>query len=317
MPPRRPASRRARPVRTFFWLSLLVLLTAGGWYLVQSPARQAELRTGWASYLGPAPGAGLIDAVRDRWSGDSPATVAEVDRSASGAPSPLFAGAPRATTFTGAVRVLRNTGYVVGYCDALECPLWVAYRTWDLGRPLVAPPRPPSFSVDRRTAARVRPDEYTGSGYDRGHMAPNYAIGAHFGAAAQLETFLMSNIIPQKHSLNAGLWKELERRAATSYPARFREIWVVVGPVFGERPARLRGGVAVPEACWMVLVDEDAGGVRALAFWFPQDTPAQAQLERYLTTIDRIETAIGFDLFPELPDPAEAVLEAKTAPRAW
>ncbi|MBK8477300.1 MAG: DNA/RNA non-specific endonuclease [Opitutaceae bacterium] len=86
---------------------------------------------------------------------------------------------------------------------------------------------------------------------------------------------------------------------------------------FGERPARLRGGVAVLEACWMVLLDEDGGGVRALAFWFPQDTPAHAPLEHYLTNIDRIEAAIGFDLFPELPDPAEAVLEAQTAPRAW
>ena len=110
---------------------------------------------------------------------------------------------------------------------------------------------------------------------------------------------------------------KLTSRAATSYPARFREIWVVVGPVFGERPARLRGGVAVPVACWMVLLDGDEGGVRTLAFWFPQDTPAHASLERYLTNIDRIEAAIGFDLFPDLSDSAEAVLEAKTAVRAW
>lgn len=318
MPPRRSASRRAHPFRAFFWLSLLVVLGGGGWYLAQSPARQAELRTLGSDYLGRDKGAGLIDTVRESWSGDTAAAVVvAVDPPTTGTASPLFAGAPRVTTFPATVRVLKNTGYVVGYSDTMESPVWVAYRMWDPGHPLVAPPRPRSFAVDHRTEARVRPDEYTGSGYDRGHMAPNYAIGTRFGAAAQTETFLMSNVIPQKHTLNAGLWKELELRAATSYPARFREVWVVVGPIFGAHPVKLHGGVSVPVACWMVLLDEDAGGVRALAFWFPQDTPAHAPLERYLTSIDRIEASIGFDLFPELPDAPEAVLEAKVAERVW
>ncbi|MBK8477301.1 MAG: DNA/RNA non-specific endonuclease [Opitutaceae bacterium] len=99
---------------------------------------------------------------------------------------------------------LENTGYVVGYSDALNAPVWVAYRMWGPGAPAggVAAPR----LLRRRSAhgGAVRPDEYTGSGYDRGHMAPNYAIGTHFGAAAQLETFLMSNVIPQKHSSMPG-----------------------------------------------------------------------------------------------------------------
>ena len=317
MPPRRPASRRARPVRAFAWLNLIVVLALGGWYLAQPPTRQEEVRLLWTNYLERNKRVDLVDVVRDIWTLYYADAFVAVERPADGAPSPLFAGAPKSTTFAHPVRVLRNTGYTVGYSDVIESPVWAAYRVWDLERLPVPPPRPEAFAVDLRTVARVRPEDYSGSGYDRGHLAPNYAIATRFGAAGQEETFRMSNIIPQKHTLNAGLWKELELRAATSYPARFREVWVLVGPVFGARPAKLRGGVPVPEACWMVLLDEHEGGVRVQAFWFPQDTPAEAPLARYLTSVDRIETAIGFDLFPELPDGPETTLEAKTAERVW
>jgi len=314
---RRPAARRARPFRAFGWLNLLVVLSLGGWYLVQPPKRQEEVRTLLANYLERNKRVDLVDVVSDIWTLYYADAFVSLERAPAGAPSPHFAGMPRSTTFTHQVRVLRNTGYVVGYSEALESPMWVAYRMWDLEHLPVPPPRPETFAVDARTVARVRPEDYSGSGYDRGHMAPNYAIATHFGVAAQEETFLMSNVVPQKHALNAGLWKELELRAATSYPARFHEIWVLAGPAFGAHPAKLRGGVPVPEACWMVLLDEHEGGVRSLAFWFPQDAPADAPLVRYLTSIDRIEAAIGFDLLPDLPAAPAAVLEAKVAERVW
>lgn len=100
--------------------------------------------------------------------------------------------------------------------------------------------------MDKRTAARVEPDDYTRSGYDRGHMAPNYGIATRFGRQAQEETFLMSNISPQKHGLNAGVWKTLEQRIATNYPGRFGEVWVLAGPVFAARPERLKNAWPCP-----------------------------------------------------------------------
>jgi endonuclease G len=129
-------------------------------------------------------------------------------------------------------------------------------------------PRPDNFAVDPRTAARIEPEVYTRSGYDRGHLAPNHAIATRYGAQAQAETFLMSNIMPQKHELNGGLWRQLEQRIATSYAGRFGEVWVLAGPVFGANPERLRGRVAVPEACYMIIVDESDDRVRAAAFLF-------------------------------------------------
>ncbi len=318
MPPRRSAARpRSRSIRLFFWFNLLLLLAMGGWYVAQPSSRQAEVRTLVENYLAHNKRVELLDIACDIWTlyySDQFVAVRPPD---AGGNAALFAGGARSTDGARTVRVLTNSGYVVGYSETLRDPLWAAYRMWDLPSIPEPPPRPEKFTEDGRTVARVRSEEYSGSGYDRGHLAPNFAIATRFGPGGQEETFRMSNIIPQKHSLNAGLWKELEMRAATSYPARFQEVWVMAGPVFGPKPARLRGGVAVPEACWMVMLDEHEGRVRTQAFLFPQEASADAPLERYLTSIDHIEELTGLDLFPDLPDAAEAVLEAGTAARVW
>ena len=126
----------------------------------------------------------------------------------------------------------------------------------------------------------------------------------------------MSNITPQKHGLNAGLWRSLEEKIATSYPGRFEEVWVLAGPVFGPNPAKLKQRVAVPEAFYMIIVDESDGRVRTQAFLCPQE-PGRAELNRYLVTIDEIERRTGLDFLPALPDDAETALEARLPARAW
>lgn len=317
MPPRRSVRPRFRPVKLVFWLNLAALLALGGWYLVQPSSRQAEVRTLLGNTLARDKRVAPLDVVRDLWTLYYGEELVAVRRAGAEANAALFAGGARPASGGATVRVLTNAGYVVGYGEAQRSPLWVAYRMWDLPEIPEPPPRPERFAEDPRTLARVRPTDYTGSGYDRGHLAPNYAIATRFGPRGQEETFLMSNVIPQRHSLNAGLWRDLELRIATSYPARFGEVWVLAGPVFGREPARLRSGVPVPEACWMVVVDEHEGRVRTLSFLFPQEASAESPLERYLTNVDRIEALTGLDLLPDLPDGAEAVIEARTAARVW
>lgn len=315
--PRKPARRPARPARFVVLFNLVLLVMLGGWYLLQPPARQAEVRMLVGNALEREKRVSPLDVARDIWELYYSDQFVVSEKVGTGDLAPVFAGGARLVDPARTLRRLTNRGYVVGYSDAIQSPLWAAYRVWDLDRIPEPPPRPDRFAVDRRTAARVRPEDYSGSGYDRGHLAPNFAIATRFGVEGQEETFRMSNIVPQKHALNAGPWKELELRAATSYPARFREIWVMAGPVFGTSPIRLHGVVPVPESCWMVLLDEHEGRLRTLAFVFPQDAPADAPLSDYLASIDRIEALTGLDLFPELPDAAEATLEAKTAGRVW
>lgn len=303
-----------RRTKAFVLANVVLWGVLGGWYLFQPVSRQQEVAALLGNAFDGRKQITAFDVAWDLWqlyySKDYVAAVAPGDK------THVYGGAPQLRLGGGTVRVLTNSGYVVGYSDDLGNPLWAAYRARDV-EPRGAPPRPDQFVVDMRTVARIDPDIYNRSGYDRGHLAPNFAIATRYGGQAQEETFRMSNIIPQKHALNAGPWKQLEQRIATSYPGRFGEVWVIAGPVFGERPEKLRRRVAVPEACYMIIVDESEGRVRAAAFIFPQETPAEAPLGNYLVSIDEIERRTGLDFLQELPDPAEAALESRRLERVW
>jgi endonuclease G, mitochondrial len=91
--------------------------------------------------------------------------------------------------------------------------------------------------------------------------------------------------------------------------------------VFGAKPDRLPGSArtrpAIPDECFMILVDESDGRVRTLAFVFPQEPRPNTELGDYLTTIDAIELRTGLDFLADLPDEAEADLESRRAARVW
>lgn len=314
---KRSPKSSSRLGRLFLGINLIVALILGGWYVSQPEGRRAEVRRLVVNAIERDKDVSPVDVAWDIWqlyyAGTSTGSVAIGDKTF------VYGGAPRLSGLATGIplRVLSNRGYVVGYYEAKANPAWVAYRIHDLVRIPSPSPRPDRFEVDRRTVTRVSPDDYTGSGYDRGHLAPNYAIATRFGVEAQEETFLMSNITPQLHALNAGLWKTLEMKIATSYPARYGEVWVFAGPVFGDQPKALRGGVLVPDAFYMIIVDEQDGKLRTLAVMVPQDAPRDAEWSQYLTSVAEIQRRTRLDFFHELDDVAESQVEQQIASRMW
>ncbi|HEX2862337.1 MAG TPA: DNA/RNA non-specific endonuclease, partial [Lacunisphaera sp.] len=304
--------RALRRTKAFVVANIVLWGAVGGWYLFQPAARQKEIGALIGNAVDGRKQITAFEVAWDLWqlyySKDYVAAVAPGDT------THIYGGVPQPGSGRAPLRVLANTGYMAGYSDELGNPLWAAYRVRD-AEPNEAPPRPEGFAMDMRTVARIDPGLYERSGYDRGHLAPNFVIATRYGPQAQRETFLMSNIIPQKHALNAGRWKDLEQRIARNYPARFGEVWVLAGPVFAERPTKIHRRIAVPEACYMIIVDENEGRVRTAAFLFPQDTPADALLADYLVSIDEIERRTGLDFLAELPDDAEAALESRRIER--
>lgn len=216
----------------------------------------------------------------------------------------------------GRLNVLENEGFTVGYSESLRNPLWVAYRVFDVPQ-LVSEKRPSRFKVDDRTSSKVSHDDYTHSGYDRGHMAPNYAISTRFGSDGQKETFLMSNIIPQNPMVNQHLWKDLEHRVALRYGRYFSEVWVMTGPVFREPIKKLKSGVAIPAAYYKIIADENEGRLRVIAFLVEEEPPPYSRLASFLVSIDRLEEETGLDFFPDLPEEQQQELESRPAGRLW
>lgn len=305
--------RRWRRTRAFLFINGLLWVGLGIWFAFQPAERRGEVAFLVRNTLAREKEITAFDLAYDLWQlyarDEFVAGTASRD-------SPHAYGGPPLVPENVRVRVLQNAGYSLGYSDRLGCAVWAAYRLEDRA-PGDAPSRPEAFRPDPRTTARITPALYERSGYDRGHLVPSYAIGWLLGARAQEETFLMSNIVPQKHALNAGPWKRLEQRIARNYPGRFREVWILAGPVWGEKPPRLRRRVAVPSAFYMIIVDENEQAVRATAFLFPQDTPDNARLEDHLVSIDELERRTGLDFLTTLPDETESILEATPADRVW
>lgn len=299
------------------WPGMVAALASGGWYVFQPDFRQKDVDRLVQGLFVKEKRVALADVLGDVWElyvGAKPG----VPMAAAQEATIVLGGLPDATPFRhGPVRLLKNRAYWTGYSEQLRNPVWTAYRVQDLERIPVPPRRPSHFDVDRRTLARVTTADYAHAEFDRGHMAPNYAIAIHFGEEAQRETFLMSNISPQRHALNAGPWKEFEQRVATSYPARFGEVWVVCGPLFTADPARLPAGVAIPDAFYLIVGDQVEGRLRVEAFILPQATEAGAALSRFRSSVDAIEARAGLDFFPDLPAEAQAALEARVTQRVW
>ncbi len=208
---------------------------------------------------------------------------------------------------------LVNQGYLLAYDEVRKNPAWAAYFI-PAERKFGPLPRPTRFITDMRTTARVTHDDYTRSGFDRGHMAPNQAIASRFGEAAQRETFLMSNIVPQSPDLNQGPWRLLEDVLADTTSQIGSGVWVVVGPLYQEPVRRLPSGPAIPAGFFMVVAVETTQGPKLQAFVMNQSTARGDNFRTYVTTVDRVEELAQFDFFAELPDEIETALEAAPTP---
>lgn len=217
--------------------------------------------------------------------------------------------------------VLRNEGFMVGYSELRGNPLWVTYK---LTAPSANPShlsRPHRFSQDWRSLTRINHEDYQNSGYDRGHMAPNHAISELYGRAAQLDTFLMTNITPQKPELNQQLWERLEEVELDRLPSLFGNVWVVTGPLFDREVERLPSAfrVEIPDAFYKIYVAPDSASekVKMLAFVVPQTVRGNEPLTRFLTTVDEIETRSGLNFFADLDDRIERKLESTVNTGGW
>ncbi|MCM2130149.1 DNA/RNA non-specific endonuclease [Larsenimonas rhizosphaerae] len=215
-------------------------------------------------------------------------------------------------------RPLTNHGYLVGWSDLRGNPLWVTYRLHRVKNP-DSDPRPRGFRSDWRSLWPIDSDDYTRSGYDRGHMAPNYAMSVVHGRQAQLDTFLMTNVSPQRPDLNRKAWQRLEEVVIDHFVRRFGTVWVTTGPIFDSRITRMASLIEVPDAFYKILIVPGSVGnpPKALAFILPQTVKGNEPLDRFVVSIDEVERRTGLDFFSDLPDAIEVPLEGSVNPGPW
>lgn len=223
-------------------------------------------------------------------------------------PWPQASGAPVARHVAVApdIHVLTNPGFVVGFDRERGRAAWVAYRVTPVAD--FSYMRRPQFRPDRRVNHAASRQVYWGPKFDRGHLAPNYAMAQLYGRDAQRAAFYFSNITPQTPRLNQLAWQRLEEIEIDDMAPRLDELWVTVGPIYASKDSK------VPVAFYRIWQDRTPSGQwRFMAFRVPQDVRGDERLSRFLVSVDAIEQATGLDFFSGLADAVEASLEAEVA----
>jgi len=212
--------------------------------------------------------------------------------------------------------VVRHTYYSLCYAEAHEQAAWVAYRltyeetTGDADR------KDDNFKPDDMVqTGSALPNDYSASGYDRGHLAP--AADFVFSESALAETFYMSNMSPQAPDFNRGIWKQLEQQVRT-WTRKDKTLYVVSGGVLkkGLKKIGKRNKVSVPEYYYKIILDLKAPEVKAIAFLM-RNEGSKESLASFVVSIDEIEQQTGIDFFPKLPDVLEKQLEASKNYSKW
>ena len=205
----------------------------------------------------------------------------------------------------------RNT-YAFSYSEAHEQSEWVAYyldnedvKTTNYDRPFFEQdPLVKTESADWRN--------YKKSGYDKGHLCP--AGDKKETLDEYNETFFTSNISPQEHEFNSGVWNRLEEKVRY-WATKNDGLYIVTGGVLTDNLKTIgKEKVSVPNYFYKVLLSKD--GTKMIGFLVPHKN-SNNPLYEFVVSVDEIEMMTGIDFYPNLPDEIENNLESKSDYKDW
>jgi endonuclease G len=164
--------------------------------------------------------------------------------------------------------------------------------------------------------------------YDRGHLAP--AGDFSNDKEAMVESFFLSNMVPQVNSHNQGIWRDLEMKVRQWARAR-GTLFVVTGPIFRNGKAiETLNGLAVPTDIYKLVVDPKtqesvAFVVPNLPFKYAKGGSSFERLYEYknityrmddfILPIKDVESLTGINFHPMLSPEASKGLEGSKGVR--
>ena len=193
-------------------------------------------------------------------------------------------------------------GFAVMYSGVSRTPLWSAeYLNRKRLQQAKQIDREDSFHEESRLpqSMRAKLSDYSGSGYDRGHLAPN---GDMANRSQQYDSFSLANIAPQSPRNNRYIWRNIE--SATRYlTQQYGEVYTITGVTFTDKKAKqLAGRVLVPSHFFKAVYIPASN--QAGVYYAPNDESERIEI----ISIDELTAKIGIDVLP--------VLDAKTKAQA-
>lgn len=207
-------------------------------------------------------------------------------------------------------QIVNREGYALGYSERYEQPLWVSYRLTAAEVTNATVRRASRFHADDAIATgSATPQDYAGSGFDRGHLAP--AADMRFSPQAMADSFSMANVSPQVPQFNRGVWRVLEDKVR-DLALRYDSVVVVTGPVFATNaPPAVIGanGVGVPDGFYKVICCTNFPPWMC-AYLLP-NAATNAMPDTFAVPTVEVERLTGLDFFSALPDEAQTNLKTR------
>jgi len=222
--------------------------------------------------------------------------------------------------------LMEKPEYAESYNRDRGTPNWVSWHLSDDWTAGGSGGRTDTFRPDPalpRDWYRVLQTDFSGSGFDRGHMCPS--ADRTTTIPINQATFLMSNMVPQSPDNNQGPWEQFESDLRALLPGN--EIYIVSGPAGrggsgsnGFATAVAQGHVTVPASTWkvaLILPKDDGNDVsrvtaaaRTIAISIPNTQGIKSDpWTQYLTTVRDIETLTGYDFFSSVPQIVQNSIE--------
>jgi len=210
------------------------------------------------------------------------------------APNPVDAckvHAPYGFPQTTGVNAICRQAYLVGYDAAAKLPKYVTYA--------LTPPnalgcvaRTNAFATDQSVTGGATPDDYAGTGYDKGHMSPDGDLS--WDTQVEFESFLMTNMSPQAGSLNRGIWKLLET-SVRGWTVQLNQSYTVyVGGVYDATDPKIGRGVVVPHGFYKIVINNQTNEIAGWAFPHVKPYPNLGNdLTRFRLPVAQIEATAG------------------------
>jgi endonuclease G, mitochondrial len=214
--------------------------------------------------------------------------------------------------------LIERTQYALSYDRDRGIPNW---SSWHLGASDLgsATRYSGNFITDTGLPTgwnRVTHNDYTNSGYDRGHMTPSADRTASDGD--NQATFLLTNIVPQSPTLNQGLWAIVEGHAR-DLVGQGNELYIISGGS-GTLGTLANGTLTIPAATWKVMLvlpaadGDDVARVTpqtsVIAVWTPNDATTQGKAwTDYTTTVACVQQRTGLNFFAAVEDTVEVAIE--------
>ncbi len=199
--------------------------------------------------------------------------------------------------------ILTGRYFTIGYSWYFRQAKWVleiinpnAIFEWEVERR-------DNFRADIRVPRRFRAGlkAYASSGFDRGHLAAS--ANQDELEIQNSETFLLSNMSPQKPNFNRRMWRDLEMAIRDLNKKKsILETYVLTAPVFyfdqkietiGDETEKHGIDVPIPHAFVKSVLAEDSRGRLKLWTFEMENKQLSGNLEDYLVVTYDVEQKVG------------------------